>query len=320
MSAYKTILNKVTNSKTLAKVISKSKQTTLPGFQKISLYDSIRRFREQIIADNIIERASAISYNFAMALPPTIIFLFTLIPFLPISTQFILEMYNLIRDIVPGPSNYRAIINFLDDFLNNPRNGLLSIGFLLSLFFSSNAIMGVMRSFDKNYPGFVKRKGLQKRWVAIKITLVQFVLFFACISLMIAQGKVLEWLGIENMFLKNLIGYARWIIIFLLFFGMISYIYRAAPSVDKKWKIITPGAIIATFLMLAFALGFSWWVSNFGSYNKLYGSIGTLLILLVLIYFISLVLLIGFEINVSIYSLAKTAEDKKTLVSEEVTI
>lgn len=318
MSLTENIKSKIVNAAIVNKAIAKTKSTTLPGFRNISLYDTIVRFREQILADNIIERASAISYNFTMALPPTIIFLFTLIPFFPISKQFIAEMYGLIRDIVPGPKNYTAIIHFLDDFINNPRNGLLSLGFLLSLFFSSNALMGVMRSFDKNYPGFTKRKGLKKRLAALKITLVLFLLFFLCITLIIAQGAVLKWLGIENEIVRIVIGKVRWILILLLFFLIIAYIYRHAPSVSKKWKIITPGSVIATILMLLCALVFSWWVSNFGSYNKLYGSIGTLIVLMALIFLNSLSLLIGFELNVSIYSLAKTAEDRKSLTTDDV--
>lgn len=293
---FSTIQNKYLNTAT-----DLAKKTKVPGFKGYSIFDIAKRFKYQLQDDNIIERASAISFNFAMALPPTIIFIFTLIPFMPINRQFIEEMYALIRDIVPGPKNHEAIINFLNDFLNNPRNGLLSLGFLLSLFFSSNAIMGVMRSFDKNHPGFTKRKGIHKRLAALKITLVLFILFTAGIVLMIAQKQVLQWLGIQANWLLNLINNLRWLFIAFIFFSIVSYIYRAAPSVQKKWPFITPGSIVSTILMLLFAVGFSWWVSSFANYNKLYGSIGTLLIILVVIYFNSLVLLIGFELNVTVY-------------------
>ncbi|MFT3901906.1 MAG: YihY/virulence factor BrkB family protein [Niabella sp.] len=281
-----------------------SKRRHIPGFKTVTVHDVCAHFRGQFVADELWGRASSISYNMSMAWPPTMIFLFTLIPLLPISEAFLDQLYSLIRDIVPGPRNYKAIIDFLDDFLRNPRNGLLSVGFLLSLFFSSNAMMGIMRSFDRNYPGFKKRKGIRKRLVAIRITLILFVLFFACLALLIAQDVVLKWIGIENETVRSLIRHVRWIFIFLLFFTIIAYIYRAAPSVHKKWHIISPGSVVATMLMLLCALGFSWWVSHFGSFNKLYGSIGTILIIMVMIYLCSLSLLIGFEINASIYALA----------------
>jgi membrane protein len=101
------------------------------------------------------------------------------------------------------------------------------------------------------------------------------------------------------------------VVIVLLFLGSISFIYRHAPFVHKRWKLINPGAILATTLMLLFTILFSFWVNHFSNYNKLYGSIGTILILMLFIYFNSLVLLIGFELNVSINSLRHEAEERK---------
>lgn len=303
--------NKIAALPLVSMVINRSKITSLPGFRGISIYDVIIFFFGQVKTVGMTERASAISYNFFMAIPPALIFLFTLIPFLPISREFEESLYSLIRDVIPGQKDNSPLIQFLEDFINKPRNGLLSLGFILSLFFSSNAMMGIMRSFDKNYIGFKKRTGLQKRGVALKITLVLFVLVFISILLLIGQGQVLKFIGINNATVRNIILNARWIVIVLLFFACISYIYRHAPAVHKKWRLINPGSILASFLMLLMTLIFSWWVSRFGNYNQLYGSIGTVLILMILIFINSLVLLIGFELNVSISSLKKIAEERK---------
>lgn len=292
-------------------VVGWSKRIRIPGFQGIPLYDVIKFFFEQVRKVGMVERASAISFNIVMAIPPAIIFLFTLIPYLPFVKQFTQELFRLIRDVIPGPKNNQAIINFLRDFLTNPRNDLLSVGFILALFYSSNAMMGIMRSFDKNYIGFRKRKSLQKRGIAIKLTLIMFIIVFSSILLMVMQGAVLKWLGVQSATVRTVIKNARWAVIVLLFFYSISYIYRHAPSVDKKWKLLNPGSILATCLMLVFTLLFSYWVNNFASYNKLYGSISAILILMVLIYFNSLVLLIGFELNVSISSLKRLAEEQQ---------
>jgi membrane protein len=292
-------------------IINKSKETSLPGFRGIPLYDVVKFFIGQVKTVGMTERASAIAYNFFMAIPPALIFLFTLIPFLPISREFEQSLYSLIRDVIPGEKDHDTLIGFLEDFINKPRNGLLSLGFILSLFFSSSAMMGIMRSFDKNYLGFKKRTGLQKRVVALKITIVLFVLVFASILLLIGQSQVLKFIGIKNATVRNIIVNARWLVIIFLFFTSISYIYRHAPAVHKKWRLINPGSILASFLMLLMTLLFSWWVSHFGNYNQLYGSIGTVLILLILIFINSLVLLIGFELNVSITSLKKIADERK---------
>ena len=246
-----------------------------------------------------------------MAIPPAIIFLFTLIPYIPISNEFIEEMYTLIRDVIPGQKDSSPLINFLDDFIKRPRNGLLSIGFILALFFSSNAMMGIMRSFNKNYIGFNKRNDFMTRLIAIRLTLIFYVLIMIAVFFIVMQGQVLHWLDIKNQTLVTLILNLRWFVIILLFFYIISFIYKYAPAVHKKWKLINPGSILATFLMLLFTMLFSWWINNYANYNQLYGPISTVLILMLLIYFNSLVLLIGFELNVSISSLKKIADERE---------
>ncbi len=310
MSFLTNISNSLIASGPVSFLIRKSKTLSLPGFRGIPLYDVTQFFFGQVKTVGMSERASSIAFNFVMAIPPSIIFLFTLIPFMPISKQFELELYDLIRDVVPGQKDNATIIRFLQDFINNPRNGLLSLGFVLSIYFSSNAVMGIMRSFDKNYIGFRKRKSIEKRLVAIKMTMVLFVLVLASLLAIIARDAVLKWIGITNPTAIEVINNLRWLVIILLFFATISYIYRNAPAVHKKWKIITPGSILATLMMIVCTIGFSWWVNNFGNYNELYGSIGTVLILMILIYANSLVLLIGFELNVSISSLKKIADER----------
>ena len=311
MPFFSKIENRIASLPLVSTVINKSKSTSLPGFREIPLYDVIMFFIGQVKKVGMTERASAIAYNLFMAIPPALIFLFTLIPLLPITQQFQEQLYGLIRDVIPGEKDHDVLIKFLKDFINKPRNGLLSLGFVLSVYFSSNAMMSIMRSFDKNYIGLKKRTGLQKRGVALKITMVLFVLVFVSVLLLIGQGQVLKVIGISNATIRNIIVNIRWVIIVLLFFAIISYIYRHAPAVHKKWRLINPGSILATFLMLLLTVLFSWWVSYFGSFNQLYGSIGTVLILMVLIFINSLILLIGFELNVSISSLKKIADERK---------
>jgi membrane protein len=292
-------------------LIRKSKTVILPGFHGIPLFDVVSFFFTQIKKTSLNERAASVAFNLLMAIPPACIFLFTLIPFLPVK-GLMEELYELIRDMVPGETDNSGIIGFLKDFTTRQRNDLLSFGFILSLFFSSNAMMGIMRSFNKmDYIGFSKRNPFHDRWVAIKLTLIMYLLIILSVLALVSRGVVLTWLGIENPAVRTIIFNVRWVVIILLFFYTISFIYRHAPAVQKKWRLINPGSILATFLMIAFTMLFSYWVVNFGNYNKLYGSISTILILMLLIFFNSLVLLIGFELNVSISSLKKIAEQRK---------
>lgn len=195
------------------------------------------------------------------------------------------------------------LIRFVDSFLDDAKIGLLSIGLVAALFFASNGMMGLMRSFNKNYIGFQRRTGLQERWMAIRLTVLIFSLVLGCLLLLVTQGAVLKWLGIQSAGWRTLIGYVRWIFILGLVYYSIAFIYKFAPAVQKRWQLGSPGAILATFLSVLATLGFSYFVNQFGRYNALYGSIGTIMVLMVLIYINALVLLIGFELNVSIKSL-----------------
>jgi membrane protein len=296
-------------------IIRKSKNIIPPGFSGIPLFDVIRFFFIQIQKTSLNERAASISFDLLLAIPPACIFIFTLLPYLPIKDQ-LEQLYELIRDVIPGKQNHEPIISFLKDFASIERSDLLSFGFLLALYFSSNAMIGIMRSFNKmNYIGFSQRHYVHDRWVAIKLTLIFFLIILLSIVALVLRGAVLTWLGIEDPTIRTIILNARWLVIVLLFFLTISFIYRHAPAVHKKWKLVNPGSILATFMMIAFTMGFSYYVVNFGNYNKLYGSIGTVLILMLLIYFNSLVLLIGFELNVSISSLRKLADQRKNPVA-----
>jgi membrane protein len=296
----------------LAFFLRKSKHWYLPGFEGVPLYDVVKFFYRQIKTVGLTERASAVAYNFIMAIPPSFLFLFTLIPSMPfISKKSIKDqLHALIVDIVPAKVHNKNLILFVDSFIDGSKIGLLSFGLVLALFFASNAMMGLMRSFNKNYIGFEKRKGLHKRWVAIRLTALIFGLVLGCLILLITQGAVLKWIGVRSNFWQQFIYYVRWIAIIGLVFYSIAFIYKYAPAVKKRWKLTSPGTILATFLSLMATLGFSAFVNNFGRYNALYGSIGTIIMLMALIFINSLVLLIGFELNVSIKSLRSIAEQR----------
>jgi membrane protein len=275
-----------------------SKGITLPGFYGASLHTVVNSLGRQLKKTSLSERAAAISFNVFMAIPPTVLFVFTLIPLMPISGQFITETYSLIRDVVPGKDYHEEIINFIDDFLNNPQNELLSFGLLLALFFSSNAMMGIMRAFEKNYAGFRRRGTLKKRQVALRLTITVYFLVFLSIVLLIAQNEVLEEVGV-NKYLRSIIINVRWLIIILCIYLSVATIYKLGPSLVKKWKYLTPGSLFATTMMVLSFFLMSVWVDNFSSYNKVYGSIGAIFLLMTFIYINSWVVLIGFELNVT---------------------
>jgi membrane protein len=308
-----TTLERIIITKTpVAFVLRKSKHIYLPGFEGVPLYDVIIFFFKQVKTVGLTERASAIAYNFIMAIPPSFLFLFTLIPHLPFISKKMMkrELHSLILDVIPAKVHNEYLIKFVDSFLDDSKIGLLSFGFLLALYFASNAMMGLMRSFNKNYIGFEKRNDFHNRWMSIKLTALIFLLVLGCLILLITQGAVLKWIGVESATLREIIYYVRWIFIVALVYYSIAFIYKYAPAVEKRWKLISPGTILGAFLSIMATYGFSYFVDNFGKYNALYGSIGTIIVFMALIYINSLVLLIGFELNVSIKSLRSIAEKR----------
>ncbi len=299
----------IISTKPINFLIEKSKKLALPGFQGLCLYDVVAFFFRRVKEVGLSERAAAISFNLLMAIPAATIFLCTLIPYMPVSKQITKELLLLTKDITPNQNTYLLIKSFLEDFLNTPREGLLSLGFLLALFYSSNAMIGIMRSFNRSLIHSTRRNFFQKRWVALKLTVLLMFLIIATIILLITQGAALKWL-LKAIHMHHtdfltifIIKTVRWIIIIALFFYGISFIYKYAPATKKRSKINTPGSILATILTILLTVAFSYWVNNFGNFNKIYGSIGTILILMMLIFLNSLVLLIGYELNVSIQSL-----------------
>lgn len=305
----------------IAFLIRKSKVWVIPGFQQLPIYDVVMFFIRQINRVGLNERAAAISFNLIMALPASLLFLFSLIPYFPNANKMEMQILALFKDISPNSATYFFIKDILDGLLDK-HVGIFSFGFLLVVFYASNAMMGVIRTFDKSID---EKKGyfLHQRWRAIRLTLLLIILVVVSTFLLLL-GKTQLLFILKNVFhLKSserVIWWNdfRWVIIILIVYFGIAFVYKYAPSLTKRWKLFSPGAILATALTLLTTLGFSYWVNNFASYDKVYGSIGTVLILMGLIYFNSLILLIGFELNVSITVLTKEAAARK-LQEQQIT-
>lgn len=309
----KKLLHFFLNNPLFSYLVSRSKKIILPGFDGVPLYDVVVFFIEEIKKEGLTERASAIAFNFIMAIPPTCLFLFSLLPHLPLIKKITIkkQLTQLIKDIIPAKEHNANLIRFVTSFFDDSRIGLLSFGFLLLVFFASNGMMGLMKSFNKEYIGFSRRSALKSRWIAIKLIVIIMCLLLGCLILLVMQGAVMEWIGIKDLSLKNFLNYVRWVFMLGLIFYTFAFIYKYAPAVTKRWKLVSPGSILGSTLSVLATLGFSFYVNNFGRYNALYGSIGTVIVLMILIYINSLILLIGYELNASIHSIKAMAEERK---------
>ncbi len=293
----------------------RSKSIFLPGFQGLPLYDVVVFFKNQVQKVGLNDRARSIAFSFLMAIPAATIFLCTLIPYLPVSKKLTNQLLLLTKEITPNQNTYTMVSNFLNDFLTKQRGGLLSIGLFVALYYASNAMMGLMRSFNKSLASHRPRNYLENRWIAIRLTFIMILLVIGCIVILVTQDELLKYvfraLHIHRSSMKGVFKTLRWVVIIPLFYFTIAFIYRHAPAIQKKWRLISPGTTLATVLMILLTFIFSFWVNKFGTYNKVYGSIGTILILMIVIYFNAMILLIGFELNVSIHALREKAGRRK---------
>lgn len=301
----------------------RSKKVFIPGTKGLPLYEVYRIFIDQIQREGLNVRAAAISFNIIMAIPAGCLFLFTLVPYFPVAKNIHAELMSVISDISPNDTTRKLIADFLDDFFNKPKTGLLSIGFVLALFYTSNAMMGIIRSFDRSLISRAKTNFLRKRLRAIKLTIILVLLFLGTALISAGQGylfnAIMNALKVKNESTKSLIQSLRWVIVVALFLYAIAFIYKFAPTIEKRGKLLSTGAIFATCLMILTTWLFSLWAQYFSNYNKFYGSIGTLLMIMFLIFINSLVLLIGYELDISIKHLKFLQETKmKTIGAKTV--
>ncbi len=284
------------------KFITWSRSYILPGFHPLPLYDVIAFFANEIQERTLLNRASSLAFNFMLAFFPATIFLFTLIPFIPIK-NFQGQLLNLLSTILP----YNAYMAFQStiEYIVKIHNGqLLSIGFLAALYFATNGVTNLMQAFNRSSLIVEKRTWLKRRVIALWLTLIISISLLAAITILIAGetfiGLLKSHIYSKGHFWIYLISFSRWVIVIALFFVSISVLYRYGPANKQKWKFFSTGSIMATILAVITSLGFTYYIDHFASYNKVYGSIGTLIILMLWLYLNSLILLIGFELNASI--------------------
>lgn len=279
----------------------------------ISAYDILLVFIRKVKKDEIVERANSVAFNFTLAIFPAIIFLFTLIPYIHYPPNLDVRIMRFLQDVMPY-SLYEAAASTIEDIVSKPRGGLLSLGFILALYLATNGMSSLMRAFNKCYKTVDKRSFIKTRLIATALTFtLAFELFFAIILLIVGQFFITmldEYMQIKD-YVVHLIVILRFIVIFIVFLTGISCIYYLAPAVHNRWRFFSFGSFVATLLSLGVSYGFSLYINNFAMYNKLYGSIGALIAMMVWLSILSMVLLLGFEINASIDQATKEKAEKK---------
>ena len=270
----------------LSLIINYTRRITLPGFQKIPIYDVGEFFLRELFKGDLQIRARAIAFSFFLAIFPAIIFLFTLIPYVPID-GFQERLLSILQSLLPY-NTYDTAYKTIEEIIVRQNGGLLSFGFILALLVST--IM------------YEKRKGWKQRLIALYLTILLATLLIIAILLIIITEVMLHYINNHILNLNQSSVYlllaGKYLILILLCFTAISSLYFFGPSGgSKKWHFFSPGSILATILIAVTSIAFNFFILNFGQYNKIYGSIGTLIVILIYLNFNCIQLLIGFELN-----------------------
>ena len=277
----------------------------LPWLEGLSLYDLMELYIVGIVEGGLTYHASAVAFSFFMALFPFALFILNLIPYIPID-GFQSDFLEFVKEGVP-PNTYDAIYKIINDILNNSHSGLLSSGFLLSIFLMANGISGIISGFESSKHVIVKRGFLHQYIVAIGISMILSILLIVTVAAIVIFEVIIQQTIIQDVLSDQvpLIEMGRYAFVILMILITSSILLRYGTKQFHKPRFISIGSVFTTILIIISSYFFGIWVIKFSKYNELYGSIGTLLILMFYIWINCMILLLGFELNAIISKLKK---------------
>ena len=306
----KQIENRLLKIPILRNLILVLQRIKLPWLQGLSLYDLMELYILGIVEGGLTYHASAVAFSFFMALFPFALFILNLIPFIPIE-GFQTDFLEFVKDGVP-PNTYDAIYKIINDILNNSHSGLLSSGFVLSIFLMANGISGIISGFESSKHVIVKRGFLRQYLVAIGISMILSILLIVTVAAIVIFEVIIQQTIIQDVLSDRvpLIEMGRYAFVILMILITSSILLRYGTKQFHKPRFISIGSVFTTILIIISSYFFGIWVIRFSKYNELYGSIGTLLILMFYIWINCMILLLGFELNAIIAKLKKQNESQ----------
>ena len=280
------------------------KQASLPGLRGVPVYNILSfLYHELFLNAPLTTRANAAAYSFFMSLFPTLIVLFSIAPYLPFNKQDLISQIGFgIREIMPNKTG-DSLFEVIQGLLKTKRSDALSVGFILAIYFSSSGVMTLMNGFQKNDIAFIKRNYWHQLFTAMGITLAfSFLITLSSILVILGTqifGWVLKILRLSKISAAIFLG-IKWIIVIGSLYLAIAILYRFGISTRRKVPYFSLGTNVATVLSLITSLAFSFYVDNFGNYNKVYGSFVGGIVLLIWLQLNAMILIIGFELNAAI--------------------
>ena len=273
----------------------------LPRFKGLTLYDLIKTYFFGIIEGTFSSRAGSIAFSFFMALFPFILFLLNLIPYLPIEPYHFVEF---IDDVLPKDTA-SFFMPVILDIIDNPRGGLLSLVFLLTIFLMTNGVNAIFSSFEYSYHITINRSFFKQYFVASLVSVFLALLLLLTIVIIVFSERFIWDLSKEELLSNGVfwIEVIRTIIFLILVYFVIAILYYFGIKKGKNNRFFSIGAFVTTMLFVLTTYLFGVYITNFSNYNELYGSIGALLILMLYIWINSNLLLLGFELNATLKTL-----------------
>ena len=278
---------------------------SLPGNKGVPLYDVLRFFLVGIFNGDLSQRAKGLAYSFMSALPPLMIFFFTLVAYFPVDglqTELLTQLGGILPEKIMGP-----VADTVNDVMGHRHSTLLSIGFITSIILAANGFLGVITSLNFANSSIEKRPFMQRYMLCVLIVFVLYIVIVLVLCLLIGHKLLLQlifaqgWMTVSqtNVLLFNV---GRWLLLTFATLFAVSFIYYWAPVKRQRVGFFSPGSVLATAMFFVLSWGLGIYLNNFNRYNLLYGSIGTLLMVMFWIYFNCIVLLVGYELNISIYN------------------
>ena len=270
------------------------------GVEGMNLYDVFRFFGLGLINGSVSIRAASISFRLLLAFFPAMILLLSVLPHTPLETNDVMDALLL---FFPGEtvSLFELTVN---DLLEKSHVSILSIGFVLTVIYASSSVNAILAGFNASY--LLEKKGSPMLYYLISLFLLVILVAMLGIAVLLIgfSGQGLTWLSNNNWLPGELVPWlniARWTMSLILVYFSVSILYHFGNPDRDKWRTFTPGATMTTILIVLLSVGLGAFITYLDSYNRLYGSLGTFLLLLVWVNANSSILLLGFEFNVSVH-------------------
>jgi membrane protein len=277
--------------------------------RRVGPFTFAKRVVGEILDDNLLAWASSLAYSWLFAIFPFLIFLLTLIPYLPdpVIEEAKIRIPQMLQDWLPENAA-RTLWENIHNVLTRPRTGLLSVGLIVTIWAASGGMNMTMTALDKCYELEKGRRFYHKRGTAIGLT-VAVASMILVVLVLIPIGNLLTMWSLE--YLRDMKGkslepgliwlwnVARYALALVLLITVVQLVYFFGTSIRQKWRALTPGSVFCIGVWIGLGLAFRWYVNTFAreKYNQTYGTVGGVAVLLLFFYLDALVLLIGAEIN-----------------------